>query len=782
MPDRRIENVIEQTIDFAVGENVDTIDDVVGVPIVPWLARGHAAVPPWWSFARDGYLREFWKRSSHMGLMMYTAQTLLANTPMRVEPKDPTITSHVEQAEMYTELLWKASEFGETLFAAKARFAEDYLAADNGGFFEVLGDGPPDGPIIGPPLAVRHLDSQYCWRTRNPEFPVVYHDPLDGGRAYKLHTTRVIAMAQMSSTEALMNGVGFSAVSRSLQFGQHLYDIYVYKQEKLGSRPISKLIVGSGFRGSHIMQAVKAANEAMSNQNLSRYSKIIGIGSDDPAATLAALDLNDFDPFDEDVSVNFAMFGLAAAFGIPIQEVWAVSGGRSGRSGDMQESRQRGKLPAEFNAQLSLQLSRKYLPPYLRVVADWRDDYQDERRAVVQDIRARNRERDIGDGAITIRGAREQMVEVADLTRDQFVNQELGSGRMEDGTPVAKLFYSDEKPYKALLKIDGVDNPTAIRANEKDEMQEKIDEQKAKVHEAMAEATSPRETKKLQKAIAALDWLWNEYEEKGFNPLPMELAIAAGQPERGDPNLKPINAGVGRPAAGEPKPSELADQPASKPDKPQTRTPDESREGSVEGKERIVLRTPHLAPRLDSDYFDEIIFQELWRKQVNDSNFLEFLLTMEAEILSEFDEDQPSKSKLRDIVTGWLLFAYLEGIGKSEDDLTAAEMAEIKESQDAFVNQVDKMLDRKANGNDMRATTHRLTNQAAALFWLGFVKGEDTGEKYTWILGTTKEHCSDCLSSAGQTKTRAEWGKGPLPQSGALECTGRYCLCYLSDA
>ena len=765
MPDRRVEAVIEQTVDYAVGENV--VDDIVGLPIIPWLAKSHALVPPWWSFARDAYLRDFWKRSSHLSLMMYTAQTLLANTPMRVEAKDPSIVSHTEQAEMFSELLWKASEFGETLFAAKARFAEDYLAQDNGGFMEVLGDGKPDGPIVGPPLAVRHLDAQYCHRTRNPEFPVVYHDPNDGGKAYKLHSTRVIAMAQMTSTEVLMNGVGFSAVSRSLQFAQHLYDIYIYKQEKLGSRPISKLLVGSGFTGSHIMQAVKTANEVMSNANLSRYSKIVGIGSTDTTATLDTVDLNDFDPFDEQTSITLAVYGLSAAFGVPIQEVWPASSGRASKAGDMQESRQRGKLPAEFNAQLSLQLSRKYLPPHLRVVADWRDDYQDERRAVVQDIRARNRERDLGDEAVTIRAAREQMVEVGDITRDQFANMEQESGRLENGSTVAAVFYSSDPPFSTLLKFEGVDNPTAVRVNEKEEMLDKIDEQLAETHETLASTSSPREIKKLNLCVFALDWLRDEYNLHGIQPMPMEMAIAAGMPERGDPNML-MPAGPGRGHVGERTPGqeEMA-KPESKPageqagqqaGKPQTRTPDESREGSVEGSAK-----------------------ELLLKQVNDSNFLEFLLAMESEIAEEFGKDAANRNRLKEIVTGWLLFAYLEGIGKSEDELTASERRELAESQDIFLGQLDVIIERHAKGTDMDATTFRLTNQAAALFWQGFVKSGDSKDRLRWNIGATKESCSDCLGAEGQVKTKEEWAAGgKLPQSSSLECTGTNCQCHFT--
>lgn len=760
MPDRKIESVIEQTLDMAVGENA--VDNIVGLPVIPWLSKAHSLVPPWWSFARDVYLRDFWKKSSHLGLMMYTAQTLLANTPMRVEAIDQSIVSHVEQAEMFSELLWKASEFGETLFAAKARFAEDYLSQDNGGFMEVIGDGEPDGPIIGPPLAVRHLDAQYCWRTRNQSFPVVYHDPNDGGKAYKLHSTRVIAMSQMSSTEVLRNGVGFCAVSRSLQFAQHLYDIYIYKQEKLGSRPISKLLVGAGFTGSHIMQAVKTANEVMMNANLSRYSKVVGMGSTDTAASLDTVDLNDFDPFDEQTSVTLAVYGLAASFGIPIQEVWPASSGRSSRAGDMQESRQRGKLPAEFNAQLSLQLTRKYLPPHLAVVADWRDDFQDERRAVNQDIRARNRERDRKNNSVTVRTAREHMVDVGDITRDQFVVMEQEEGRMEDGTSIGALFYSEDKPYVELLRFDGVDNPTAVRSNNKQEMLVKIDEQISAVHERMAKGPSPRNTKKLNLCLSALVWLRGEYEEFGLNPLPMELAVAAGVPELGDPNLQ-VQPGPGRGHVGERPPgqaalaSQQAGEPASKPAGQQGRTPDESRPGTVEGGSK-----------------------ELVQKQVNASNLLEFLIAMESELAEEFRKDGADRSRIKEIAIGWLLFSYLEGIDKSEDDLTAKERKDLADAQEAFEDQLDTIMERHARGTDMDPTILRLTHQAAGLFWKGFTKADDQETKLTWVLGLTQKSCTDCSGAAGQTKTKAEWASsGILPQSGSLECSGINCQCSL---
>ena len=194
MADPKVLAAVEESIAEAVGEIPDGVD--VGVPIIPFMAQEASMVPPWWSFNRDVYLRKFWKRSSHLAMMVYTGQNMLVNTPMRVVAKDPSIVSHNEQAESLTYLLMNVSEFGESLLVAKTRYVEDYLTQDNGGFMEVIGPGDPVGPIEGIPESVRHLDSRYCWRTGNPIYPVVYHDPFDGGKAYKLHRTRVIYMSR----------------------------------------------------------------------------------------------------------------------------------------------------------------------------------------------------------------------------------------------------------------------------------------------------------------------------------------------------------------------------------------------------------------------------------------------------------------------------------------------------------------------------------------------------------------------------------------------------------
>lgn len=754
MTDTSVLQAVEESIEAAIGETQDGVD--IGIPILPLLAGASGLAPTWWSFNRDVFLRNFWKRSSHLSMMVYTGQNMLVNTPMRVVAKDPSIVSHAEQAELLTYLLMHVSEFGESLLVAKTRYVEDYLTQDNGGFMEVIGAGDPTDAIEGLPHSVRHLDARYCWRTGNPRYPVVYHDPNDGGKAYKLHRTRVIYMSQMTSSDVERNGVGFCAVSRSLQFAQHLYDIMVYKQEKLGSRPTSQILVGSGFKGSHIMQAVLAANQAMNNQSLSRYSRVVGIGSDDVNAKLDTVSLNNFDPFDEETSVTFAMYGMAAAFGIPIQEVWPTAGGRSSRGGDMQESRQRGKLPAEFHHELDQQLSQKYLPPYLKMVSDWSDDYQDEREAINEDIRARNRERDLQTETITIRTAREQMIDKGDLSRDQFREMELREGRLENGQPVSVLFYKKEQPYTKFLDL-GVNYPTSLRVNDKDEMLDAISEAQGAVLEELAGITSNRGRRKFEECLAALDWLYEEYftyeEPISFE----EMALAPGAVSHQMHDQQEAEEQEG---ATQQESEEEGEDGENGEQRTNSRTPNEAREGTL---------VPPQSPKSVS---------------TKQSSIDDILSELEDNLDREFAKEEPSRDRLKEIVLLAFLLSYLEGAEIEAGVMSDGQSKKVSDAQEVFIDSIDKMMDRKASGNDMSGTITRIVSHAKSLYWEGFVDADGrSGEEATWYIGATEKHCGDCLAFDGETKTRKEWRDGgKLPQSSALECTGRHCDCLLVPA
>lgn len=89
---------------------------------------------------------------------------------------------------------------------------------------------------------------------------------------------------------------------------------------------------------------------------------------------------------------------------------------------------------------------------------------------------------------------------------------------------------------------------------------------------------------------------------------------------------------------------------------------------------------------------------------------------------------------------------------------------------------------------DYRERMNYYTKAARELFWLGFVRADlDTSRKIVWHINPEKEHCKSCLDAeaAGEIPADEFWrdyaSKGILPKSGALDCLGYRCGCWLTD-
>src|SRR6185369_6724414 len=95
--------------------------------------------------------------------------------------------------------------------------------------------GRADKPLRGPVMQLAHLDSANCWRTFDPEFPVLYTNPYTGAY-HKIHESRIMSGSSLTAPEELARGIGLCAVSRVYLYAQIARDIATFKHEKISGR------------------------------------------------------------------------------------------------------------------------------------------------------------------------------------------------------------------------------------------------------------------------------------------------------------------------------------------------------------------------------------------------------------------------------------------------------------------------------------------------------------------------------------------------------------------
>jgi hypothetical protein len=513
--------LIEQSRSQSV--QVDKKPEEGGLHLVNWMAKAGEYMPSWWSSNRDEHLRKFWKKSDHLSGAIYAMESKMTAIPTKVVARDPSIKEHVIQADYMTQVIIKGAQFGDGWDKFFGRFVEDLLTQDNGAFGEIIGAGPKTGPIMGAPLSIAHLDAHRCQRTGDIEFPVVYRN-IDN-KKYKLHYSRVMFTSQMSSPIKEMHGVGFCAVSRAINVSQTLIDILVYKQEKLGSRPLRELIITQGgLDPKDLASAFHLAETAMDNQGLSRYSKIVlaGLATLQDAA-VQRVPLSELpDGFDEETSVVMGMATIALALGVDARELFpAMSAGATRADALLAHIKQRGKGPGQIIQSVEMMFDTKFLPPHLMFQFDYQDDEQDRQRAEIRNIRSEGTERNINTGALNTRVSREQMLQNEDITKVQFERLELEDGRLADGTSVLTLFYKNDPAYKKYLNV-GITDPLNVFSHEPIAISEVIIEQMKEVAKAIANEEDPAEREIAIQCMFALAALQKLYED----PLADTIATA----------------------------------------------------------------------------------------------------------------------------------------------------------------------------------------------------------------------------------------------------------------
>lgn len=514
-----LDKIIQQSLEDTVSKPLSNIQG--GSNVLRYLVRAGLWLYPWWSPSRDIQLRHFWKKSDHIAGAVYTMEAKMSAIPMRIVARDESIREYVREADQATEALIAGAQFGDGWATFYEKWTEDLLTQDNGAFAEIIGAGRPDGPIVGKPVTVRHLDSAKCQRTGHPVYPVLY--TAADGKMYKLHYTRVIHKSQMSSTIEEMYGVGFCAVSRAVNIAQNLIDILIYKQEKLGSRPNRAIMVTKGgLAPENIADAFEIVDSQMDSQNLSRYSAIAVVGEAGlPEAGLEMVDLAKLpEGFDERTAIELGMASVAVAFGMDVRELFpALQTGATRADALIQHLKQRGKGPGQIIQITETLFNAKYLPPRLQMIFDFQDDEEDRQAAETKEVRARRWGTAIKSTALDNHTARRQMLEVGDLSRSQFERLELEEGRLPDGTTVLALFFSENIVISSMLDL-GLGkrfNPLDIEGNSYESVLPAVKKKKIDVLSIIVNSNKPAEREAARMALAALNALEKQYKDMQLN-------------------------------------------------------------------------------------------------------------------------------------------------------------------------------------------------------------------------------------------------------------------------
>lgn len=807
-----------------------------------WLSNFAIAgnlAPPWWSHRRDKYLLDFAFRSGYFMSAQYKVNSKLCAIFPRVLSRNPNIKSHQEMAEEYQSKLLEGSNDGEGWQVAFQKSLTDYLILDNGTFLEVIGDGKKDGPIVGAAKRIDVLDSLKCTRTGDKTFPVVVED---NGTKYKLHYTRVIYLANNATSRSNMNGVGLSWLSRCLDISQSLLDMIIYKQEKLGSRPLRQMIVGSGITASQIAGAIKMAENSMDNQGLNNYSKTVVLGSPNTDIGIETIDLSSVpDGFDFQTDLEMGMFAMAMAIGIPPRDLWPATttgatkadamyqhvGGSSGYSVILDQFAN----AIGGNPYTPTSLYSKFLPPSLKLVFDYVDDTQDEASAVISKTRSETRERDINNGVITVRVARQQMVEDGEISQDQYDALELSSGRLPDGTPILRLFNTTDELILALLDI-GIPEPLNIEANivNREAILRAISDKIRYAEMIVVNTSRANQRQKAEQAIAALMDLRKLYESYEDNSA-VEDENEIAEETKAAKTFRPPKA-VAREA------QRVLDWEEKYGDEVQGGTRvGKIRAQQLANREPLTLDTirrmfQFFARHEGNQAVDPKFKDKPWRdkglvgwlrwggdagkrwanriweanrdKQVGGGDDMPPEVEEYEQAIIDLIElandgeltEEEFETQLEELTTALIIALFLAGAGlESQDQLDDEQREALGEQVSEGTQTVPEVTEQVFAGFYLPiAEGGRGWNIVAkAALWAIFLAGAyELGKLHNrakqqdflrWRVSPGKDSCTDCLRLNGQIHTRKEWlDSGWLPKRRRLECNGYNCGCYFEDA
>jgi len=338
-------------------------------------------IPDWsiYPAARDRLLRYYWKQEPIISGAIYSIAARLKALDYKLIGEDQL---HEELA-----LMFKQADFNGGLRQLIEKTVQDIMTQDNGAFWELVGPGNPDAELVGGVVeGINYLDPAQCYRTFDPDYPILYIDPINGSR-HRIHATRVLMFSNMPQPNELARNVGVSHLSRVLLSVRLMHSIQQYRREKSSGQFERAIGYGTGITQGTLRKLLQMVQYEDETSGYTRYGKIPFFTSMNEI-TLNILDLASIpDGFDLMKETEVYVNTVALCFGVDTRELWpATQTGATKADASIQNMKSRGKGLADLITMLEDTINDYIVPEGVTFEFDFVDDEHDRDTADLRGV------------------------------------------------------------------------------------------------------------------------------------------------------------------------------------------------------------------------------------------------------------------------------------------------------------------------------------------------------------------------------------------------------------
>lgn len=265
----------------------------------------------------------------------------------------------------------------------------NYLRHDRGAYWELIGYGNPDAPLVGYPVAVAALDPLRCYPTGDREYPVYYYSTR--GSYHRLHRTRVHPFVDMPDGDEDYPDVGLCALSRAVAIADREIAMGRYVSVNLDDKPKPGVAIASNLSSDERDRAyaqLRAERGADERPEWGETVWMFGISPNAPVDVEFKSFAEAPEKFDFVNYVNLDVSELALALGVDKQELWELTGGGIGTGTQSQilAAKSRGKTIGKLYKMMERALNLRVLPADCEFAFKYRDAQQDAEQANIANL------------------------------------------------------------------------------------------------------------------------------------------------------------------------------------------------------------------------------------------------------------------------------------------------------------------------------------------------------------------------------------------------------------